>query len=133
MSLIHLTRILQSNPDVVESLTTQQLLDFIGILRHLREKLSWSQGSSADGPPIALLANVQEFITIALGIGIAKSSKFTIFRAWDALRELIWSLPVITDPLQDARLADLFVLHGMTSKVGMLLSRSVRAKFADQM
>ena len=79
------------------------------------------------------MANVQEFIARALGIGITNFSQIIIFRAWDALRRLVWSLPAITDPLQDARLADLFVLHGMTSKVGMLLSRSVRVKFADQM
>ena len=118
MSLVHLANILQSFPDVTESLTLQQLLIFINICRQLREKLSWSQGPSADGPPMALLTNVQDFIATALHIDGTISSQ-VIARAWKALRGLIWSLPAITDPLRDAGLAELFLLHGMVAKVGM--------------
>lgn len=111
MNFLGLAKTLGEHPQLSASLSYEDVVRYIDLLRCLKPTIALQRPSYDSSPPDSLTANVHEFLKVCLDI-----SDDTAKLAWTSLRELAWTSPV-TEVEADAlryKYIKLFMQHGLS-------------------
>lgn len=114
LSLI--TRMLVDYSAQLRDLSLANLLAFVDLIRHMKERIEWNQPTCVVGPPEGLPESVHNFVRDALRV-----DDDVIKILWDGLRDTIWyDMEAVDGENKTATLLPLFLKYGLPYGISAL-------------
>ena len=79
-------QILQQDPTLLDIISFYDMVLFVNLACHLRERIRWNQSDDVTGPPINLPISVHNFLCDAL-----EAEDHLVRSLWSSLRQLVWA------------------------------------------
>ena len=122
VSLAELHMLCEHSPPLL-LLQYEQIFVFIFLLKHMRERLAFSQYSGVPHPPLFLPTHIQQFLQNGLHL-----DQNAIALCWEAFKYIVWSdaNPQFLAPRLDVHwLLCMFLEHGISCGLGNFISHFV--------
>ncbi|KDQ48897.1 hypothetical protein JAAARDRAFT_201352 [Jaapia argillacea MUCL 33604] len=118
MSVAQLTNILQSHPQIQQSLSFAQLSLFFHLTNHLQLWLSRCVAPSHPDPPQKLPPDITAFLYGALELNVVEKPTL-VAECWTAFRQMIWSQESdLESQCSSWKLLNIFQDHGFEGGIG---------------
>jgi hypothetical protein len=111
--------ILTKYPALAQTVPFDHFIMCLNLLRHLKERVSWSQHHAEMDPPENLPLNIHNFVCDAIS-----QDDNTVKLLWQALKWIAWHDPEAGSPMANRRseyLLPLFLKYGPANGVGGLV------------
>jgi CxC5 like cysteine cluster associated with KDZ transposases len=130
LKLQSLLDILNGYPMLAQTVLFDGLVTYINLIRHLKERIAWSQPCNVTKPPSHLPINIHQFLCDAIG-----KDNNTMKLLWEAFRWIAWEDPRGDDAMahrQSEYLLPLFLKFGPTNGIGEFLAHVLPLAIAQQ-